>query len=81
MAGKGSKPGERRGGRKKGVPNKLTTDIKEMIVGALQEAGGQDYLLQQASKNPMGFMTLVGKALPLTVKPEGTGKFSITWES
>jgi hypothetical protein len=25
MAGKGSKPGERRGGRKKGTPNKATT--------------------------------------------------------
>ncbi len=28
MAGKGSKPGERRGGRKKGTPNKATADVK-----------------------------------------------------
>ncbi len=28
MAGAGAKPGERRGGRKKGTPNKITADIK-----------------------------------------------------
>lgn len=28
MAGRGSKPGERRGGRQKGTPNKATKDIK-----------------------------------------------------
>lgn len=28
MAGRGSKPGERRGGRQKGTPNKATSDIK-----------------------------------------------------
>lgn len=30
MAGKGSVPGERRGGRKKGTPNKTTADIKKL---------------------------------------------------
>jgi len=30
MAGKGSAPGERRGGRQKGTPNKVTVEIKEM---------------------------------------------------
>ena len=31
MAGKGSAPGERRGGRKKGTPNKATADIKAAL--------------------------------------------------
>ncbi len=31
MAGKGSAPGERRGGRKKGTPNKTTADIKAAL--------------------------------------------------
>ena len=31
MAGKGSRPGERRGGRKKGVPNKCNQDIRALI--------------------------------------------------
>lgn len=30
MAGGGSKPGERRGGRKKGTPNKVTADVREL---------------------------------------------------
>ena len=31
MAGGGSKPGERRGGRKKGTPNKKTSDLAEKL--------------------------------------------------
>jgi hypothetical protein len=30
MAGRGSKPGERRGGRQKGTPNKVTADVREL---------------------------------------------------
>src|ERR1700736_4385937 len=52
-------------GRPKGVPNKLTADIKEMIVGALRDAEGQAYLARQAEENPGAFMTLVGKVLPM----------------
>ncbi len=54
-------------GRKKGVPNKLTSDVKAMILGALDKAGGVDYLLEQSEKNPNAFLTLVGKVLPLTL--------------
>lgn len=64
---RGSKPGERRGGRQKGTPNKLTGQVKEMILQALDEAGGAAYLLDQAHNNPNAFMTLVGKVLPLTL--------------
>jgi hypothetical protein len=35
-----------------------------MILGALDEAGGQEYLTRQAEKNPTAFMTLLGKVLP-----------------
>ncbi len=31
MAGAGAKPGERRGGRQKGTPNKITADIKAAL--------------------------------------------------
>jgi hypothetical protein len=57
-------------GRPKGIPNKLTTDIKDMILNALRRAGGPAYLLRQAELNPVAFMALVGKILPLQV----TGK-------
>ena len=35
-----------------------------MILGALDAAGGTDYLAQQATRNPSAFMALVGKILP-----------------
>lgn len=57
-------------GRVKGVPNKITADVKAMILQALSGAGGVKYLQRQANKNPASFLTLVGKVLPLQV----TGK-------
>lgn len=64
MAGKGQ---PRTGGRAKGTTNKLTADVKAMVLSALNQAGGVDYLLAQAKTNPNAFMTLVGKVLPLTL--------------
>jgi hypothetical protein len=52
-------------GRKKGVPNKTTKIIKEMISGALDELGGQSWLVEQARAEPKAFMQLIGKLLPL----------------
>lgn len=52
-------------GRPKGVPNKATKAVKEMILAALDQAGGIDYLVEQASANPAAFMTLLGKVMPL----------------
>jgi hypothetical protein len=66
----GSKKGERRGGRKKGTPNKLTGELKEMILQALENKGGVSYLEVCAAEHPAAFLTLVGKVLPLQV----TGK-------
>ena len=61
---KGLKTG---GGSRKGVPNKVTAELKDMILGALDDAGGQAYLARQAEDNPNAFLTLVGKVLPMTV--------------
>lgn len=61
---KGAKTG---GGSRKGVPNKISGDVKAMILTALDKAGGATYLLTQAHDNPTAFMTLVGKVLPMTV--------------
>ena len=54
-------------GRPKGEPNKITREVKEMILQALEQAGGVDYLVQKA-KDPRTagpFLALVGKILPL----------------
>jgi hypothetical protein len=52
------------GGSRKGRPNKMNSDLKAMILGALDDAGGQQYLAEQARANPAAFMTLLGKVLP-----------------
>jgi hypothetical protein len=58
--------GKREGaGRKPGVPNKDNSDIRAMIIGALNQVGGVDYLAARAVDTPAAFMTLVGKVLPL----------------
>ena len=70
---RGSKPGERRGGRVKGTPNKNTAALKDMILAALDGAGGIEYLKTQATATPAAFLTLVGKVLPLQLTGEGGG--------
>jgi hypothetical protein len=66
-APKGTRPP---GGSRKGVPNKVSADVRAMILAALDRAGGEDYLLEQATANPRAFLALVGRILPTQV----TGK-------
>ena len=63
-------PGERRGGRHKGVPNKFNADLRNMILTALSAHGGAKYLIKQADKNPIAFMSLLGRILPTTVQTD-----------
>lgn len=59
------------GGRKKGTPNKMPTQLKDMILKSLAMVGGEAYLAQQAVDCPGPYMALVGKVLPLQVKAGG----------
>jgi hypothetical protein len=70
--------GVKTGGRKKGTPNKTTKALKEMILGALDQAGGEAYLLQQARENPNAFLTLVGKVLPTTLAGDPNNPVTVT---
>lgn len=67
------KKGEKRPkqGRPKGALGKKTIELKEMILSALDKAGGEKYLATQAKESPAAFLTLIGKVLPLQVA--GTG--------
>jgi len=42
----------------------MTRTLREMILGALDDAGGQAYLTEQAHQNPAAFLTLLGRVLP-----------------
>lgn len=57
-----------KGGRPKGSPNKLTRDLKEMTFNALNNAGGEEYLTQQAHENPKAFLAFLGRFVPSEVK-------------
>lgn len=70
MIGKG-KPGP---GRPKGVPNKVTSLLKDEILQAAAAAhpdGRVGYLTEQARENPTAFLTLLGKVLPTQVSGSG----------
>ena len=71
------------GGRRKGIPNKMTALLKDAVVEAARRAGRKinpedrdgliSYLEQQAEANPGPFLTLLGKVLPLQVTGDGGG--------
>lgn len=63
-ASKGTRPPNAGKGRPKGARNKVTKNLREMVLGALDDVGGQDYLAEQAQTNPVAFMALLGKVLP-----------------
>jgi hypothetical protein len=63
-------------GRPKGVPNKNTALLKDAILEAAHKAGDKDgmvgYLVKQAEKNPVAFMGLLGRVLPLQIVADVT---------
>lgn len=70
------------GGRPKGTKNKATAALKDMILEALGEAGGVQYLARQAKENPGVFCSLVGKVLPLQIGADGNlKKLVLEWQS
>jgi hypothetical protein len=58
-------------GRPKGVPNKITTDVKAMILAALDKVGGEAYLARVAVENPAPFLALLGRILPSQLEHSG----------
>ena len=74
MAAPKGRPRPAGSGRVKGTPNKNTVEIKDMIRGALDAAGGQQYLLRQSEENPVAFMGLIGKVIPKDVNANITAE-------
>ena len=57
-------------GRPKGSTNKVTRELREMVLEALERSGGVNYLAERAvdPKTATAFLSLLGKVLPTTVK-------------
>lgn len=74
MASEPLKKGRKKtGGRQKGTPNKTPAILKELILGALDQVGGQEYFVKLANEQPVAFCGLIGKILPTQVNMQ-TGK-------
>lgn len=73
-AAKGAGPG-----RPKGRQNKATKELKDMILGALDDAGGVKYLTDRAKdpRTASAFLTLVGKVLPLQVAGDANNPLTV----
>lgn len=69
--------GRKTGGRQKGTPNKTTGLLKDAILIAATEAGGNGglvaYLRRQAIENPAPFMSLLGRVLPTQLAGDEDG--------
>jgi hypothetical protein len=66
----GKRPGA---GRPKGSLDKGNAQIRELIVEALAEVGGAQYLAELAKSHPAAFCGLLGRVIPLQVTGEGGG--------
>lgn len=71
--------GNKLGKSRKGIPNKVTAELKDMILQALDEAGGVEYLVSVAKKNPQSFLMLVGKVLPMQITGKDGKDLNVTW--
>lgn len=55
--------GRKTGGRKKGTPNKITSQVREMVEAALRAQGDADYFVMLAKEKPKAFIQLISKML------------------
>ena len=69
-------------GRPKGSQNRVTTALKDLILGSLDELGGKEYLKRLAIENSSAFSSLLARVLPHTIAPasesDGGNKYTFT---
>lgn len=67
-------------GKPKGAVQKSTKQLKEMILKALEGAGGVQYLEDRARdpKTQSAFLSLIGKVLPMTIAGDSDNPIAIT---
>lgn len=53
------------------MTNKTTVALKDAIMNAFHQVGGESYLARVAADDPRTFCTLLGKVLPMQITGEG----------
>jgi hypothetical protein len=78
MAFEAGKPRPKNAGRRKGTPNKTTVRVKEAVLAAFDQIGGEQYLMTVALRDPRTFCTLLGRILPTEISGPGGDPVEIT---
>lgn len=74
------KPGpdpRRKRGRTKGVPNRFTRDVREMLLNSLEQVGGEAYFVRSARRIPRSYLGLVGRLIPAEVTGKDGGPIEV----
>lgn len=58
------------GGSRKGIPNKTTKEVKDMVLATLKSVGGETYLRRLARNEPTLFVPLVARLIPTRIGGE-----------
>ncbi len=67
----GRPPGQKKtGGRKKGSLNKTTAEVKQMLLGSLNQLGGEKFFVKLGKEHPAVYASLLGKLIPREVVAE-----------
>jgi hypothetical protein len=74
---RGSKPGERRGGRKPGTPNKVTATVREAMEQVFDGLGGAEAMLEWAKGNRGEFYKLWMRLLPVQINAQVQGRLTL----
>jgi len=62
-------------GRKKGVPNKVTKQVREALEGALNAGeGAQKFFEKLKDEQPVAFTNIVSKLIPVQVEADIKGQ-------
>lgn len=60
----GSRPGERRGGRQKGTPNKVTVSLKQAVLDTFENLGDVKHMTTWARQHPSDFYRIAARLIP-----------------
>lgn len=64
-------------GRQKGQKNGFTMDLRKIILESLHLLNGPEYLVQQGRDNPVAYLNLLAKLMPVSVVGDSTNPIQV----